>query len=123
MRYLIACAALALGLAGETAAQPAAKVTITELVAPIAYYPDVLVAQMLAASTRPDEIVHAESWLDGEHPWDSRELAQEIDGKVWSPDIKALALMRPVLAAMRRNFAWTTALGEAYAAQPAEVLG
>jgi hypothetical protein len=123
MRYLVVCAALALVVSGESRAQPAAPVTITELVAPIAFYPDVLVAQVLVASTHPDEIVHAELWLDGERPFDPRELAQEVDGNNWPADIKALALVRPVLDAMRRNFAWTTALGEAYARDPAEVLG
>src|SRR5258705_1713047 len=115
MRYLIVCVALALAVAGETRAQPAAPVTITELVAPIALYPDVLVAQVLVASTHPDEIVHAELWLDAERPLDPRELAQEVDGNNSPADIKALALVRPVLDALRRNFAWTTALAEAYA--------
>ncbi len=45
-----------------------------------------------------------------------------VDGKPWDPDLKALALVRPVLDALRRNFVWTTVLGEAYAARPAEVL-
>jgi hypothetical protein len=101
------------------AAHPA---TITDVVAPIAFYPDVLVAQVLVASTHPEEIVKAEAWLDGEHPEDTRELAQEIDGSMWRPDIKALALTRPVLDAMLGDFAWTTALGEAYSRNPAEVL-
>ena len=124
MKYLLVCLALVLGPAGEVRAQAAAAhpTAITELVAPIAVYPDVLVAQVLAASTHPDEIVKAETWLNGERPWDPRELAQEVDGKPWQPDIKALALTRPVLDAMQRNVAWTTALGEAYARDPAEVL-
>jgi len=121
MRYLLLCAAF-LGLAGQAAAQPADKVTINELVAPIALYPDVLVAQVLVASTHPDEIVNATSWLDAERPWDSRELAQEVDGNAWHPDIKALVLMRPVLDGLRRNFAWTAALGVAYTRHPEAVL-
>ncbi|HYR32838.1 MAG TPA: DUF3300 domain-containing protein [Burkholderiales bacterium] len=119
-RFLI-CAALAFALAGNAAAQPSHKVQ--ELVAPIALYPDVLVAQMLAASTHPDEVVHARLWLEAHHFANAQELAQAVDGEAWAPDIKALTLLSPVLDAMRRNFAWTAALGEAYTDAPDEVLG
>ena len=123
MRYVIICAALALGFTSEVRAQPLAYPTaITRLVAPIAIYPDVLVAQVLVASTHPNEIIEAEAWLDSERSWDARELAQQVDANKWAPDIKALALMRPVLNVMQRDFAWTTALGKAYARNPAEVL-
>ena len=124
MRYIIICAALALGLTSEARAQPltAHPTAIAKLVAPIAVYPDVLVAQVLVAATHPNEIIKAEVWLDGERSWDARELAREVDANMWPPDIKALALMRPVLNVMGRDFAWTTALGKAYARNPAEVL-
>ena len=124
MKWLVACLLLVLGLAGELGAQPAAAppTTMTDLVAPIAVYPDVLLAQVLAASTHPDEIVKAEAWLDGKRPWHPRELAQEVDGNPWHPEIKALALIRPVLHQMQGNLASTAALGEAYERNPAEVL-
>jgi len=120
MRNLIACAALMFGFAGELAAQPDA--TMIELVKPIAFYPDGLVAQVLAASTHPKEIAKAAAWLDGDRPWDSGKLAQEVDGTAWSPDIKALALTRPVLDAMSGDLVWTKALGAAYARNPAAVM-
>ena len=123
MKSLSLYIASVLLVATEVAAQPiAGPSAIRELVAPIAFYPDVVVAQVLAASTHPDEIVSAEAWLEGEHPWDSRELAQEIDGNQWHADIKALALTRPVLDAMQDKIAWTKALGEAYARNPADVV-
>ena len=123
-RYLTACAALILGLSGEVGAQStgASLAPLTELVAQIAFYPDVLVAQVLLASTHPDEIANAEAWLEGDRTWDPRELAQEVDGNTWSPDIKALVLMRPVLDAMWHDLAWTKALGDAYTRDPAEVV-
>ena len=107
-------------VASQAAAQPTSA--INELVAPIVFYPDVVVAQVLAASTHPDEIVNAEVWLKEERPRDSRELAQEIDGNEWHADIKALALTRPVLDAMQHKIAWTKALGEAYTRNPADVV-
>ena len=123
-RYLTACAALMLGLSGEVGAQPtgASLAPLTELVAQIAFYPDVLVGQVLVASTHPDEILNAEAWLEGDRPWDPSQLAQEVDANTWSPDIKSLALMRPVLDAMSRDLAWTKAVGEAYTRNPAEVV-
>ena len=98
------------------------ELSVTELVAPIALYPDVLVAQMLAGATHPDELVHAQTWLDSRRREDAGELAQTVDGERWNPDIKALTLQPAVLDAMNRHFAWTVALGEAYARAPAEVL-
>ncbi|MBV9190543.1 MAG: DUF3300 domain-containing protein [Betaproteobacteria bacterium] len=122
MKFIVLVAAAVLGFAGQAAAQSSKTATFTELVAPIAFYPDVLVAQVLAASTHPDEIGNAGAWLDGEHSWDARQLAQEVDGNHWHPDIKALALTRPVLETMRRNVQWAKALGEAYASNPSGVV-
>ncbi|HYL23282.1 MAG TPA: DUF3300 domain-containing protein [Burkholderiales bacterium] len=107
--------------AGATAVQqPSQKVD--ELVAPIALYPDVLVAQVLAAATQPAEVVHAGLWLDEHRGASAAQLAQAVDGQPWDAGIKALTLLPDVLAALNRNYAWTVALGEAYAADPADVL-
>src|SRR2546421_7978508 len=78
--------------AGATAVrEPSGKVE--QLVAPIALYPDVLVAQILAASTQPAELVHAERWLEGYHGASADELAQAVDGQPWDAGIKALTLL------------------------------
>jgi len=141
MKPIILCAALVLAVAGcaddpvaamafDAAPVAAAGATVVhqpspkveELVAPIALYPDVLVAQVLAAATQPADLVHAKLWLDAYHGASAGELAQAVDGQSWDPQVKALTLLPPVLAALNRNFAWTTALGEAYASEPAEVL-
>jgi hypothetical protein len=107
--------------AGATAApQPSER--LQQLVTPIALYPDVLVAQVLAATTHPDEVSHVALWLEDDRHADAAELAQAVDGESWSPDIKALVLVHPVLDALSRNYAWTVALGEVYADDPAEVL-
>ncbi len=95
---------------------------LEELVAPIALYPDVLMAQVLAAATQPADIMHAALWLDAHRGASALELAQAVDGRSWDAGIKALALFPDVLDAMNRNYAWTVALGEAYATDPADVL-
>jgi len=116
----------------EADSPPAAAATVAlerqpphkllELVAPIALYPDVLVAQMLIAATHPAEISHAGVWLEQAPSADAAQLAQAVDNQPWSPDIKALTLLSPVLDALNRNYAWTVALGEAYAEEPTQVL-
>ena len=141
MKPLILCAALVLAVAGcaddpvaamafdaapvaaagATAVHPPSQ-KVEQLVAPIALYPDVLVAQVLAAATQPAEVVHAGRWLDEHRGASAAELAQAVDGQPWDAGVKALTLIPDVLAAMNRNYAWTVALGEAYAADPADVL-
>jgi hypothetical protein len=120
-------AAMAFHAAPTTAAvgataiqQPSEK--LQQLVAPIALYPDVLVAQILAAATQPADLVHVERWLAAHRGAGAFELAQAVDGQPWDGGIKALTLFPDVLAAMNRNYAWTVALGEAYAADPAATL-
>ena len=115
----IALALCALVSFGSAAAD---ELSVRELVAPIAFYPDVLVAQMLAGATHPDKLVRARTWLDDRRGEDAGELAQAVDGQSWEPDVKALTLVPAVLDAMNRNSAWTVALGEAYADAPARVL-
>jgi Protein of unknown function (DUF3300) len=106
---------------GATALQQPSE-RLEELVAPIALYPDVLMAQVLAAATQPADVVHAVLWLDEHRSASAADLAQAVDGKSWDAGVKALALYPEVLAAMNRNYAWTVALGEAYAADPVNVL-
>ncbi len=63
---------------------------IQQLVAPIALYPDALVAQVLAASTYPNEIVEADRWMQSHSNLKGEELAKEVDKQPWDPSIKAL---------------------------------
>ena len=93
-----------------------------QLVSPIALFPDVLVAQVVAASTHPAELRDAHRWLAAYRGRSVEDIAQAVDGQSWDPDIKALTVLSPMLDALNAQFAWTVALGEAYAADPAQVL-
>jgi Protein of unknown function (DUF3300) len=108
-----------------TAAAPAPVLTsdeLDQLVAPIALYPDALVAQILAASTYPTEVVEADRWLQ-QHPQVQGEtLAQSVNGQSWQPSVKAVASFPSVLAMMDQNLSWTSALGEAYVREPQNVM-
>src|SRR4030081_489075 len=90
---------------------------LQQLVAPIALYPDALVAQVLAASTYPTEIVEAERWMQGHSNLKGEELAGEGDKQPWDTSVKALTQFPSVLENMDKNLSWTSSLGEAYANQ------
>src|SRR5207249_3857330 len=94
---------------------------LQQLVAPIALYPDSLVAQILAASTYPQEIVEAEKWMEQHKDLSGDQLAQEIDKQSWDPSVKAVTPFNSVLANMNQNLAWTSELGDAYVNQQQDV--
>jgi hypothetical protein len=83
---------------------------LQQLVAPIALYPDSLVAQVLAASTFPEQIVEADRWVQGNPKLQGNALAQAVDPQPWDPSIKALAAFPSVLGNMDKNLSWTSSL-------------
>jgi hypothetical protein len=94
---------------------------IQQLVAPIALYPDALVAQVLAASTYPAEIVEADRWMQSHASLKGGDLAKEVDKQPWDPSVKALTQFPSVLENMDKNLSWTSSLGDAYANQQQDV--
>lgn len=94
---------------------------LDQLVAPIALYPDSLVAQILAASTYPDQVVEADRWLQSHPDLKGEELGKEVDKQPWDPSVKALAAFPSVLANMDKNLSWTSSLGDAYVNQSEDV--
>jgi hypothetical protein len=121
-------AAQQVGLATPpTAAQPAqvaqqSPKELDQLVAPIALYPDALIAQILAAAADPTEIVEADRWLQQHSSLKGTALAQAVDEQPWDLSVKALIQVPSVLQNMDTNLAWTSALGDANASQPQAVL-
>src|ERR1039457_6943683 len=93
-----------------------------QLVAPIALYPDTLVAQVLAASTYPAQVVDADHWRQVQGYASPEQIAAGADAQTWDPSVKALTAFPQVLAQMDRNLQWTTDLGNAYYNQPQDVL-
>ncbi|HXN27180.1 MAG TPA: DUF3300 domain-containing protein [Candidatus Acidoferrales bacterium] len=87
---------------------------LQQLVAPIALYPDSLVAQVLAASTFPAEIVEADRWVQAHPDLKGDALAQAVDQQSWDPSVKALTAFPTVLGNMDKNISWTSSLGDAY---------
>jgi len=95
---------------------------LQRLVAPIALYPDSLVAQILAASTFPDEIVEADRWVQANPDLKGQALGQAVDQQPWDPSVKALAAFPSVLGNMDKNLSWTSSLGDAYYNQQQDVM-
>jgi Protein of unknown function (DUF3300) len=104
-----------------TSGTPSPK-ELQTLVAPIALYPDGLVAQVLAASTYPTQVVEAERWIKENGSLKGQELAKAVDQQPFDPSIKALTEFPQVLGNMSANLSWTSALGDAYTNDPKGVM-
>ena len=92
------------------------------LVAPIALYPDPLVANVLAASTYPLEVVQADRWLGERKNLKGDKLKAEVDKQQWDDSVKALVSTPDVLAMMSKKIDWTKDLGDAVLAQQPDVM-
>jgi hypothetical protein len=107
---------------GPAQVQPLNAQDIEQLVAPIALYPDALVAQVLTASTYPAQVAEADRWRQAQGYASSDQIAAGADAEPWDPGVKALTAFPQVLAQMDQNLHWTTELGNAYYNQPQDVL-
>ena len=120
-------------LAQDTQAPPAAPrgpeyatktpEELQQLVAPIALYPDSLVAQILSAATFPEQVVEADRWAQAHPDLKNEALAQAVDRMNWDPSVKALTAFPSALGNMDKNISWTSALGDAYYNQQRDVMG
>ncbi len=92
------------------------------LVAPVALYPDALLANMLAASTYPLEVVEADRWMKDHKSLKGDQLKTEVDKQGWDDSVKALTATPTVLDMMSDKLDWTKSLGDAVLAQQADVM-
>ena len=126
-------ACVALGFAGAGAQQGPfppqaqadavpAQAQLDQLLAPIALYPDELLANILAASTYPLEVVTLSRWLDAHPDLSGDALTAALASQPWDPSVKALAPFRPVVAMMNGELDWTQRVGDAFLGSEAEVM-
>jgi Protein of unknown function (DUF3300) len=94
---------------------------LEQLVAPIALYPDALLAQVLTASTYPLDVTLAARWSEKNPNLKGTALEQAMEEQPWDPSVKGLASVPQVLAMMNEKLDWTSQLGEAFLAQPDDV--
>src|SRR5438128_7308966 len=104
----------------ETAKLPPQE--LDSLVAPIALYPDPLLAQTLAASTYPLEVIQLQQWTDRNKNLQGKALADAVAKQQWDPSIQALVEFPDVVQRMAGNIQWTTDLGNAFLAQQSDVM-
>jgi Protein of unknown function (DUF3300) len=103
-------------------AAPLSANDLQQLVAPIALYPDALVAQVLGAATFPDQIQAADGWLQQNQQLKGNDLMKAVDKQPWDPSVKALTQFPSVVDNMAKNLSWTSSLGEAYHNQAQDVM-
>jgi hypothetical protein len=92
------------------------------LVAPIALYPDPLLAQVLVASTYPLEIIQLKQWLERNPGIEGDALVDAVAKEPWDPSIKSMAAVPEALERLGNDIQWTTELGNAFLAQQGDVM-
>lgn len=97
------------------ASDPWTAEELENLLAPVALYPDPILAQVLVAATYPEQIRAAAAYVE-------RYGTAGLDEQPWEISVKAVAHYKPVLNLMAEGEEWTIALGQAYATQPGDVM-
>jgi uncharacterized membrane protein YgcG len=110
------------GLSPNRQYAPHSAEQLHQLVAPIALYPDALVAQVLAASAYPTQIVEADRFLKENPNLKGQDLGAAVDRQDWDPSVKALCQFPSVMANLDRDLSWTQELGDANYNQSADVM-
>src|SRR5947208_888777 len=95
---------------------------LDSLVAPIALYSDPLLAQTLAASTYPLEIIQLQQWMERNKNLTGKALADAVAKQPWDPSVQGLVEFPDVVQRMAGNVQWTTDLGNAFLAQQSDVM-
>ncbi|OUL72998.1 DUF3300 domain-containing protein [Paraburkholderia hospita] len=131
-RAWLVCAALAgMPLAAgfvaptDAVAQTPAKVSnqqLDSLTAPIALYPDALLAQVLMAATFPQDVTAAAAWSKANSQYKGDDAVKAVASEPWDPSVQSLVAFPQVLATMASKPDWVTQLGNAFLAQPDDVM-
>lgn len=95
---------------------------LDSLVAPIALYPDPMLAQTLAASTYPLEMVQLQQWLQKNKNLKDKALVDAVEKQNWDPSVQAMAALPDVVKQLTENVKWMTDLGNAFLAQQDDVM-
>jgi Protein of unknown function (DUF3300) len=110
------------GASSRTATQKIPADQLDSLVAPIALYPDPMLAQVLAASTYPLEIIQLQQWLEKNPTLKDKALADAVMKQPWDPSVQALAGLPEVVKRLANDVQWTADLGNAFLAQQSDVM-
>jgi len=109
----------------ETTTEEAPRIPneqLDSLVAPIALYPDDLLAQTLAASTYPLEVMQLDQWMDKNKNLKDKALVDAVAKQPWDPSVQSMAAFPDVVQRMAENIQWMTDVGNAVLAQQKDVM-
>ena len=95
---------------------------LDQMLAPIALYPDPLLAQVLMATTYPGEVGEAVSWSKAHPDAKGDEAVKQVANQPWDPSVQALVAFPQVLATLGQDPVWVQRLGDAFLAQPDDVM-
>src|SRR5260370_27758401 len=95
---------------------------LDSLVAPIALYPDPMLAQVLAASTYPLELIQLQQWLLKNNSLKDKALVAAVEKQPWDPSVQGLAAMPDLVKRLADDIQWTTDRGNAFLAQRTDVM-
>jgi hypothetical protein len=117
------CAALSFLPAAARAQSPQYNPPQLEaLLAPVALYPDPVLSQVLAASVAPGEVAEAAQWTRMNRGMSGDDAVRAVQDRGWQPAVAALVAYPELLESMADSPQWTFDLGNAYIAQPAQVM-
>ncbi|HEY6070903.1 MAG TPA: DUF3300 domain-containing protein, partial [Chthoniobacterales bacterium] len=106
----------------ETATPKIPNDQLDSLVAPIALYPDPLLAQTLAASTYPLEVIQLQQWMQNNKTLKDKALAEAVAKLPYDPSVQSLAAFPDVVKQLGDHASWMMDLGNAFLAQQADVM-
>jgi len=128
-RLVVLCTLAGLSLPVWAQAPPAAPEAprwspeeLSNIVAPIALYPDLLLSEVLAASTYPLELTEAQQWMRQNANLRGQQLVEAAKQQNWDPSVQALVAFPDVMNMLTRDVQWTTDLGNAFLSDQAEVM-
>ncbi|MEK1835189.1 MAG: DUF3300 domain-containing protein [Pseudomonas sp.] len=96
---------------------------LDQMLAPIALYPDPLLAQVLMATTYPGEIAEAVTWSKAHPDAKGDDAVKQVANQPWDPSVQALVAFPQVMATLGQDPVWVQRLGDAFLAQPDDVMG
>ncbi|MHB8908403.1 MAG: DUF3300 domain-containing protein [Syntrophales bacterium] len=106
----------------QDGAQKFSQEQLDRMMAPVALYPDSLLAQILMAATYPLEVVMADRWVKQNRNLQGDQLNDALDNQNWDPSVKALVPFPDVLSMMSEKLEWTQMVGDAFLAQEGDVM-
>jgi Protein of unknown function (DUF3300) len=119
---LFASSAQQAATAGQETAAKIPPDQLDSLVAPIALYPDPMLAQVLAASTYPLEIIQLQQWLEKNKNLKDKALVDAVSKQPWDASVQAMAALPDVVKRLANDIQWTTDLGNAFLTQQSDVM-